>query len=124
MRSFRKYRVGRLVRVFSEKLKRNVVLNTPVTTEAEFSESTSMLERLFGEKEGLDLNNFWVVVLESVSLFIVTWLMIIYSLALVFRTVQETDLFRVSQYVALIFYTLEITLNFFIKRYDEGKAIN
>jgi hypothetical protein len=36
------------------------------------------------------MNNFWVIFIEGMSLVIVTWLMIIYSLTLVFRNVQQT----------------------------------
>lgn len=63
------------------------------------------------------MNSFWVVVVDGFGLSIVTWLMIMYSLVLVFRSVEETEIFRISQFVALLFYTLEIFLNFFVKQY-------
>lgn len=123
MRSFRKYRVMKLVRIFTEKLKRNVVLKKPVDLDDRTLRS-SMLDRFFGEKEGIEMDNIWIVAMEGVSLVIITWLMIIYSLVLVFRSVEQSNMFMVSQLVAVIFYTSETVINFFVKRYEQGKAVN
>jgi hypothetical protein len=123
MRSFRKYRVMKLVKVFTEKLKRNIVLKKPYHVNPKAINST-LLERLFGEKEGIEMDNCWIVLMEGVSLAIITWLVIIYTLVLVFHNVEETGVFFVSQLVALIFYTSETAINFFVKSYEQGKAID
>lgn len=48
MRSFRKYRVEKLVKIFTEKLKRNVVLRKPYDL-TDRPQSSSVVERFFGE---------------------------------------------------------------------------
>lgn len=70
------------------------------------------------------MNNFWIVIMEGISLAIITWLMILYTLILVFPIVQHSPLFFFTQTIALVFYFSSTLVNFFLKKYDEGKHLH
>lgn len=70
------------------------------------------------------MNNFWVILMEAAGLIMSTWLVWIYSLVLVFRSVGSSPVFRATQSIALIYFLAEVLLNFFVKVYHQGKIIS
>jgi len=108
------------VRNFIKKLSRNNINSKPI----EFSPFHTDMEMSFLESEGIELHDYINIALAILSAFQIVVLSIIYTMSMVFDEVNKDPIVEAFQTFSLVFYLIEIGINFITVKFEEGKRLS
>ena len=113
-------KVNSIVNNFKEKIKRNNTESTPVDFEPyEINNENTCLSQT-----GIILPRELNILFSFIGIIIIILLSVSFTLSLVFKNLQEDEVIHDFEWFSLIFYLLEIVLNFFLIKEKDGKKIS